>query len=96
MSMAVWGTCLGGMYRMALKQLDGHSIDLKDLASGTDVLPSLALASLLAGLAAFAGSLFLVIPGWIISGILMFTLPLVVDARLKAGRWRRQCERGRP
>ena len=27
-SMAVWGVCLGGMYRMALKQIDGHSIGL--------------------------------------------------------------------
>ncbi len=78
------GVCLGGMYRMALKQIDGHSIGLHDLVSGTDILQSLALASLLAGLAALAGFVCPVIPGWIISGILMFTLPLVVDERLKA------------
>jgi HEAT repeats len=83
-SMGVWGIFLGGMYRVALKQIDGHSTGLNDLVSGTDILPSLALASLLAGLAAFGGFLCLVIPGWMISGILMFTLPLVVDARLKA------------
>jgi len=83
-SMGVWGVFLGGMYRMALKQIDGHPIGLKDLVSGTDILPSLALAASLAGLAAFAGFVCLVIPGWTISGMLMFTLPLVVDARLKA------------
>ena len=83
-STAVWGVFLGGMCRMALKQIDGHSIGLNDLVSGTDILPSLALAWLLAVLAGFAGFLCLVIPGWIISGILMFSLPLVVDARLKA------------
>ncbi len=83
-SMAVWGVFLGGMCRMALKQIDGHSIRLNDLVSGTDILPSLALAWMLAVLAGFAGFLCLVIPGWIISGILMFSLPLVADRRLKA------------
>jgi hypothetical protein len=82
-SMAVWGIGLGGMYRLALKQIDGHSIGINDLVSGTDVLPNLALASLLAAQGALAGFVCLVIPGWIVSGIIMFTLPLVVDARKK-------------
>jgi HEAT repeat protein len=83
-SFGISGVFIGGMYRMALHQVDGDSMGLKDLLPGSDVVLTLALASLLATVAAYAGFMCLVIPGWIISGILMFTMPLVVDARLKA------------
>jgi hypothetical protein len=83
-SMAVSGIFLGGMYSMALKQVDGRTIGVKDLVPSTDILPSLALASVLATLASLVGFLCLVIPGWIIWGLFLFTLPLVVDRRVKA------------
>ena len=44
----------------------------------------MALGAIAGGTGGFCGVFFLVIPGWIISGILMFTLPLVVDERFKA------------
>ena len=83
-SMAVSGVFLGGMYAMALNQVDGRPIGVKDLIPGVDILPSLAVASVLASLATLVGFLCLVIPGWIIWGLFLFTLPLVVDHRLKA------------
>jgi hypothetical protein len=83
-SMAVWGIFLGGLFGMALKQVDGRPIGVKDLMPDTDILPGLAIASVLASLATLVGLLCLVIPGWIIAGLFLFTLPLVVDRRLKA------------
>jgi hypothetical protein len=46
-AMAVWGLLLGGMFRMALNQVDGEPVAVKDLVPGVEVLPGLALASLL-------------------------------------------------
>jgi hypothetical protein len=84
LSMAVGGIFLGGMYRMALNQVDGRVIGVSDLIPGTDILPSLAVASVLATLATQVGLLCLVIPGLIIWGLFMFSLPLIVDHRIKA------------
>jgi HEAT repeat protein len=81
---AISGVFLGGMYGMALKQVDGNSIGVRDLFPGADVLPSLALASVLATLAILVGLLCMVIPGLIIWALLLFTLPLIVDRRIKA------------
>jgi hypothetical protein len=81
----VWGVFLGGLYGMALNQIDGQPIRLKDVFPSTEVLPRLVLVSFLIGLATSAGYFCLVIPGLIISGLLMLALPLVVDARLTAG-----------
>jgi hypothetical protein len=83
-SMAVSGVLLGGMYAMALNQVDGRPLGVKDLMPRTEILPSLALASVLASLAMLVGFLCLVIPGWIIWALFLFTLPLVVDRGLKA------------
>jgi hypothetical protein len=83
-SVVVWGILLGGMYRMALDQIDGRKIDLGAIFSITDVLPNLALASLLVWLATCLGMLCLVVPGWIVAGVLMFSTPMVVDGRLGA------------
>jgi uncharacterized membrane protein len=82
--LAVWGVFLGGMFRMALRQVDGRPIALKDLSPRTDALPGLGLAAMLAGLATFAGFLFLFLPGFVVAGLLMFALPLIIDARLGA------------
>jgi hypothetical protein len=83
-SMAVQGIFMGGMYGMAINQIDGRSMSVKILMPSTAVLPSLALASILASLATMLGFLCLVIPGWIVWGLFLFTLPLVVDRQLKA------------
>jgi hypothetical protein len=94
LSNTVSGIFLGGMSSMALHQIDGHRIRVRDVFPGTDVLPRLALVSFLIGLVTSAVysclvipiiSACLAIPGLIISGLFMLALPLVVDARLTAG-----------
>jgi hypothetical protein len=84
LTMIVTGFFLGGMFRMACRQARGESIDVGMLFSVTDVLPQLVVGSALYGLACAAGFLCLLIPGFIAAGVLMFTLPLIVDAGLPA------------
>jgi hypothetical protein len=75
---------LGGMIRMASNQLRGQTPRLEDLLSITDVWFDLLLAGLLYGAATALGCMFFVIPGFIVSGLLMMTVPLVVEGRLPA------------
>jgi hypothetical protein len=75
---------MGGLFRMATNQLRGQPISIGDMFSVSDVLPALLVGSLLVGLAAGIGMLFCVIPGLVIAGLLMFTIPLIVDKRLGA------------
>jgi hypothetical protein len=75
---------IGGIYRMAINQVRSGQVNLGDMFSVTDVLPALLGAAILTGLATVIGFLLCIIPGLLISGLLMFTIPLVVDARLGA------------
>jgi hypothetical protein len=83
-SEVVNGLFLGGMFRMACQQIRGRGARLEMLFSVLDVLPQLVLGSILYGLAVFLGFCALVVPGFIVSGVLMFTLPLIVDGGLDA------------
>jgi hypothetical protein len=79
------GFFLGGMFRMACRQVRGGRAEVGDLFSVTDVLPQLALGSLLYALICSAAAVVcLGLPGLIAAGVLMFSLPLIVDARLDA------------
>jgi uncharacterized membrane protein len=78
------GFFLGGLVRMATKQVQGHEARIEDLFSITDVWFDLLLSSLLYGAATFIGTMFCVIPGLIVSGLFMLAIPLVVEARLPA------------
>jgi hypothetical protein len=78
------GFFLGGMIRMASKQVNGQVPRIEDLFTVTDVWFDLLLCSFLYGLAIFIGSVFCVIPGLIVSGLFMLGIPLVVEARLPA------------
>jgi hypothetical protein len=75
---------LGGMFRMACRQIRGQVVGVETLFSVVDVLPQLILGSVLYGLATFLGFAALVLPGFVVSGVLMFTLPLIVDGGLDA------------
>lgn len=83
-SLTVGALFYGGLFRMAVKQVRGEPIATGDLFSATDVLGSLIGASLLMGLAVAAGMALCVLPGLIIAGLLMFTIPLIVDQRVGA------------
>ena len=74
----------GGMYRMACRQVRGEPISVGDLFTVTDVLPNLLVASVLVGIATQIGIRLCCFPGLIIGGLLMLTIPLVVDRRAGA------------
>jgi uncharacterized membrane protein len=73
---------VGGMYRAAFKQLRGGQVEFNDLFSARDrylpLLGGILLHSLLVGI----GSIFCVIPGLIVAGLLFFTYPLIVERKL--------------
>ena len=83
-ALAVNGFFLGGMMRMACRQVRGRTITVGDLFSVVDVLPNLILGALLYGLASMIGFMCLFVPGLIVSAVLMFTFPLIVDGGLGA------------
>ena len=78
-SIAIGGFLMGGLYKMALKQLRGESIAPGDIFSASDVLPALIGASLLTGIAIGLGLILLIIPGLILTALLMLTTPVIVD-----------------
>ncbi len=73
---------LGGMYRMAIRQLRGEMVKPGDIFDIKDVLGQLMIGSLLTALATSIGAVFCGLPGLILAGLLMFTMPLVVDKRM--------------
>jgi uncharacterized membrane protein len=72
---------LGGLYRMALKQLRGQEINVGDLFSAGDVFVPLFLSMLLYGISVAGGAIFCLIPGLLIGGLMMLAPILVVDKR---------------
>lgn len=73
---------MGGMYRMAIKQIRGEPIQISDLWSVTDVLMNLIGAGLLIGIAMGVAAMACVLPMYIVGGLLMLTIPLIVDKKL--------------
>jgi hypothetical protein len=73
---------LGGLFRMACLQLRGVRIAAGDLFGIVDVLPELVVGAALYGLALAAAGIvcFPVLP-FLAAGLLMFTIPLIVDGR---------------
>jgi hypothetical protein len=83
-STVVTGFFLGGMVRMAGRQLRGGTPRLEDLFSMTDCWFDLVLVSFLIGIATSIGLALFVIPGFIVSGLFMLAIPLVAEGRLPA------------
>jgi hypothetical protein len=73
---------LGGAYRAAFKQLRGGRVEFRDLFSARDCYWRLLGATLLHSLLVFIGSMLCVIPGFIVLGLFVFTLPLIVERNL--------------
>lgn len=78
------GFLLGGMFRMACRQVRGYRISVTDLFGITDVFTELAIGSAIYGGACCLLAPFGLIPAFILAGVWMFTIPLIVDARLTA------------
>lgn len=73
---------MGGAYRAAFKQLRGGQVEFRDLFSARDCYWRLLGAMLIHGVLVFLGMVLCVIPAFIVSGLLMFTMPLIVERNL--------------
>jgi hypothetical protein len=76
---------LSGMWRTATKQLHGEDISVRGLFSGGDVFLRLLGATILLALLSFLGTLFFIIPGFIVLGLFQFTIPLIIDRGMSIG-----------
>jgi hypothetical protein len=76
------GFLYAGMFRMACLQIRGRRIHVSDLFSVTDVAGQLAIGVLLSFLLVSVGFGCCFLPGLVISSVLMFVAPLIVDGRL--------------
>ena len=75
---------MGGAYFMAIKHIRGEAVSIGDLFSKFHLTPRIMGATFLMGLATFGGMILLIIPGFIVMGLLMLTVPLIVDKDMGA------------
>lgn len=78
------GFLLGGMFRMANRQLRGERISAGQIFEVSDCLGPLVVEAVLVGLIIDFALCMCLLPGLVACGLLMFALPLVADARLPA------------
>jgi len=78
------GIFLGGMVKIALKQLRGQPLNISDLFGAFSYGVPLALASMLYALGVILGSFLLVVPALLFAGVCLLTMPLIVDQRMDA------------
>ncbi len=83
-STVVSGFFLGGMIRMAGRQIRGGTPRLEDLFSITDCWFDLVLVSFLIGVATSIGFALCIVPGIIVSGLFMLAIPLVAEGHVPA------------
>jgi hypothetical protein len=81
---ALVGLVLGNAVRMALGQMRGRRPRVMDLFEVPDNWFDVALGSVLAAVIVSFGLAVLVVPGLIAAGLLMLSMPLIVDADLPA------------
>jgi hypothetical protein len=74
-------TC--GMYQAALKQLRGARLEVRDLFSAGNKFGRCLGASILIGICVMIGVILCIIPAFIVAGMLMFTIPLILDRNLR-------------
>jgi zinc-ribbon domain len=73
---------MGGAYRAAFKQLRGGRVEFRDLFSARDCYWRLLGAMLIHGVLTALGAMLCIIPAFIVSGLLFFTMPLIVERNL--------------
>lgn len=75
----------GGLYRCALKQLRGGQVSVGDFFSVFDSIVPLVITGVIVSILETIGSYMCIIPGIIVSGLLMFAIPAVVDRNIGPG-----------
>jgi hypothetical protein len=73
---------MGGAYRAAFKQLRGGRVQFSDLFSARDCYWRLLGATIIQSILTSLGMLVCVIPGFIVAGMLFFTVPLIIERKL--------------
>jgi HEAT repeat protein/uncharacterized membrane protein len=75
----IYSVLLGGILKMALKQVDGGEIGVGDVFTAWSAAPGILLAGVLTSLGVAFGFLLFIIPGVVFAGLTMFVGPAVVD-----------------
>jgi len=73
-----------GLFRMATKQMHGQEIGIGDLFDFGDIAAQAIIGGILVSLIIAVGSMFCLLPGLVLGGLLMFTFPLIVDKKMSA------------
>lgn len=73
-----------GLFRIALRQIDGHTISVGDMFKIGDIAGPLTLASLIIAVPATIALELFFLPTFLVEAIFMFTLAAIVDKRLDA------------
>jgi len=73
-----------GIFTIAIKQIKGQIIEVGDLFSAVDFAWPVFWGSLIIAVLILIGLIFCIIPGVIIAGLSIFTVPLIIDQRMKA------------
>jgi uncharacterized membrane protein len=84
LGMMIAGFFVGGMVRMAVRQIRGRRPHVRDLFQVTDDWFDVALGSVLFGVPFAVGCSLFVVPGLIVGGLFLFMFPLIVDTHLPA------------
>jgi len=83
-SAVVNGILYAGLFGIAIKQVRGEETSIGDLFGFTDVIGQTIIASIIVSVLMTIGFMLCLIPGIILAGLFMFTLPLVVDKKMNA------------
>jgi len=85
-AMAIGYIFIANLFRMAIQAIGGVKPSLNELFKFGDNPGNVVLAAFMVGFATGLASICCVIPGLVIGGLSMFTLPLVVDRGMPAGQ----------
>ncbi len=81
-SLVVQSLLMGGMFRLALKQIRGLPTSAGDVFQSFDLVPRFIVASLIIGILAAIGYVFCIIPGLIVVGTTFLAFPLMADTEI--------------
>jgi hypothetical protein len=71
--------CSPGLYRMAIRQVRGEPIEVRDLFAAREVAGNVFGASILMAFGVAIAEMLCVFPAFIVQGLWMLTMPLIVD-----------------
>jgi uncharacterized membrane protein len=84
------GPAAGGIAAMTLKRCRGQEIDLADAFSGFENFTTTVPVGLALALMVGFGTLFFVLPGWLLAALFSFSLPVAIDRPVGPGEAIRQ------